>query len=91
VSPAPPHRLARQILRAPAFVRNAAALQTRDPVEQWMLRQSRSVRASYVREVLEMGGDEKLAEIWMLRQSEAVRESYINQVLLPALAPKLRP
>ena len=56
-----------------------------------MLRQSRSVRASYVREVLETGGDEKLAEIWMLRQSEAVRESYINQVLLPALAPKLRP
>ena len=91
MSPAPPHRLARQILRAPAFVRNAAARQARHPVEQWMLRQPRSVRASYVTEVIEKGGDEKLAEIWMLRQPEAVRESYIRGVLAPALPPKLRP
>ena len=56
-----------------------------------MLRQPRSVRASYVTEVLEKGGDERLAEIWMLRQPEAVRESYIRDVLLPALPPKLRP
>ena len=69
-------------------MRNAAARQARDPVEQWMLRQPRSVRASYVAEVLEKGGDERLAEVWMLRQPEAVRESYIGQVLLPALPPK---
>jgi len=72
-------------------VRNAAARQARDPVEQWMLLQPRSVRASYLAEVLEKGGGEPLAEIWMLRQPEAVRESYIEQVLLPALPPKLRP
>jgi hypothetical protein len=79
------------VLRAPAVVRKAAARQARDPVEQWMLRQPRRVRASYVAEVLEKGGDERLAEIWMLRQPEAVRESYVNEVLLPALPPKLRP
>ena len=55
-----------------------------------MLRQSDAVRLSYVREVLDRGGDERLAEIWMLRQPESVRESYIKQVLEPALPPKLR-
>jgi hypothetical protein len=79
------------VLRAPALVRRAAARQARDPVEQWMLRQPRPVRASYVAEVLEKGGDERLAEVWMLRQPEAVRESYINEVLVPGLPPKLRP
>ena len=79
------------MLRAPSLVRKAASRGTRDPVEQWMLRQPRSTRASYVAEVLEKGGDERLAEIWMLRQPQAVRESYINEVLLPALDPKLRP
>jgi hypothetical protein len=77
-------------LRAPALVRRAAATQARDPVEQWMLRQPKHVRTSYVAEVLDRGGDERLAEIWMLRQPEAVRESYIEEVLLPALPPKLR-
>ena len=79
------------MLRAPALVRKAAARQAKDPVEQWMLRQPRSTRASYVAEVLEKGGDERLAEIWMLRQPEQVRESYIEQVLVPRLPPKLHP
>jgi hypothetical protein len=48
------------------------------------------VRAAYVREVLDRGGDERLAEIWMLRQSEAVRESYVREVLEPALPPEMR-
>jgi hypothetical protein len=78
------------VLRAPGLLTRAAAHQAKDPVEQWMLRQPRATRASYVREVLEKGGDERLAEIWMLRQPEAVRQSYIEQVLLPALPPKLR-
>ena len=91
MSPTPPHRLARHVLRAPSFVRKAAARQARDPVEQWMLRQTRATRASYVAEVLEKGGDERLAEIWMLRQPEAVRESYVKEVLVPGLPPKLRP
>jgi hypothetical protein len=66
-----------------------AATQAKDPVEQWMLRQSQKTRESYVREVLDRGGDERLAEIWMLRQPQAVRESYITDVLQPALPPKL--
>jgi hypothetical protein len=85
-----PDRLARQVLRAPKFVRHAAASRTRDPVEQWMLRQPDATRASYVKEVLDRGGDERLAEIWMLRQPEAVRESYIKQVLEPRLPRKLQ-
>ena len=89
--PQPPHPLARHVLRAPGFVRKAAATQTKDPVEQWMLRQSQATRQSYVREVLDKGGDERLAEIWMLRQPTPVRESYIEEVLQPALlnTPKL--
>ena len=54
-----------------------------------MLRQSDATRASYVRDVLDRGGDERLAEIWMLRQPEAVRESYVKEVLEPHLPPKL--
>jgi hypothetical protein len=86
----PPHRLARHILKAPALIRRAAATQTKDPVEQWMLRQPPQTRQSYVKEVLDRGGDERLAEIWMLRQPKAVRESYITEVLQPALPPKLK-
>jgi hypothetical protein len=82
--------LARTVLRAPAFVRRAAAARARSPVEQWMLRQSDATRTSYVREVLDKGGDEPLAEIWMLRQPETVRESYIDAVLELRLPPKLR-
>ena len=88
--PPPPHKLARHVLRAPGFVRRAAATQTKDPVEQWMLRQAPETRQSYVREVLDRGGDDRLAEIWMLRQPAAVRNSYIRQVLEPALPPKLK-
>ena len=83
-------RLARMVLRGPAFIRRAAASQARDPVEGWMLRQSRSVRESYVREVIDRGGDERLAEIWMLRQPQAVRESYIKEILEPKLPDTLR-
>jgi hypothetical protein len=66
-----------------------AATQAKDPVEQWMLRQPPATRRSYIREVLDKGGDERLAEIWMLRQPTQVRESYITEVLEPALPPKL--
>ena len=78
-------RLARYVLRGPAFVRRAAASSARGREESWMLRQSRTVRETYVREVLDRGGDSKLAEIWMLRQADEVRESYITEVLEPAL------
>jgi hypothetical protein len=78
-------RLARYVLRGPAFVRRAAASSARGRDEAWMLRQSRAVRDGYVREVLDRGGDPKRAEIWMLRQPREVRESYIREVLEPAL------
>jgi hypothetical protein len=84
-----PDRLARQVLKAPAFVRRAAAARVSDPVERWMLRQPDATRASYVREVLDRGGDDRLAEIWMLRQPDKVRESYVKEVLEPQLPPKL--
>ena len=51
-----------------------------------MLRQSKPVRASYVREVMDLGGDIELrSQIWMLRQDEHVRESYARDVLEPRL------
>jgi hypothetical protein len=84
-------RLARYVLRAPKFVRRAAASQARDPEELWMLRQPRAVRDSYVREVLDRGGDERLTEIWMLRQPDEVRASFVAEVLEPALPPELQP
>jgi hypothetical protein len=83
-------RLARGVLRAPRFVRHAAASQAKDPAEAWMLRQPDGVRRSYMREVLDRGGDQRLTEIWMLRQPEPVRESYIAQVLEPRLPAELR-
>lgn len=78
------------VLRGPAFVRRAAASQSRDPVERWMLDQPRHVRDSYVREVIDRGGDERLAEIWMLRQPDAVRESYVKEILEPNLPAHMR-
>jgi hypothetical protein len=84
-------RMARLVLRGPGFVRRAAASQAKAPEERWMLRQPRPVRDSYVREVLDRGGDERLAEIWMLGQSDAVRESYVREVLEPRLPDDLRP
>jgi hypothetical protein len=88
--PTTAERLARHVLRAPGFVRRMAASQAKEPVEAWLLLQPRAVRDSYVREVLDRGGDERLAEIWMLRQPDAVRESYVKDVLEPALPAKLR-
>jgi hypothetical protein len=84
------HRLARIVLRAPDFVRRAAASQATTPEEQWILRQPRSVRDSYVREVIDRGGDDRLAEIWMLRQPAHVRESYVKEILEPRLPDNLR-
>lgn len=83
-------RLARLVLRAPGFLRRAAASQADEPEQRWMLSQPKSVRQSYVREVLDKGGDERLAEIWMLRQSDSVRESYIAEILEPRLSEDLR-
>ena len=51
-----------------------------------MLRQVKAIRVSYVREVLDRGGDVELrSQIWMLRQTDSVRESYARDVLEPRL------
>ena len=72
----------RQVLLAPDAVARAAANVVRGRRERWMLRQPRSVRRSYVFEVLVFGDDRELREQrWMLLQAEAVRVSYVIEVL----------
>jgi len=74
--------LTRSVLLGPDAISRAAAGRVRRPEEAWMLRQPRTVRASYVREVLDADGDEEtLAEAWMLLQPAAVRKSYVREVL----------
>jgi hypothetical protein len=76
------------VLLGPDVLSRAASSRTNLPEEQWMLRQAKAVRASYVREVIDAKGDtERLAEIWMLLQSDEVRESYVREVLQPRLDP----
>jgi hypothetical protein len=68
----------------PDVLSRAAAGRVATAEEQWMLRQPKPVRASYVREVLDADGDtDLLTQIWMLRQPDAVRESYLRHVLEP--------
>jgi hypothetical protein len=74
----PMSRLARRVLLAPDFAARAAARAASAADEAWMLGQPRDVRASYVAEVVDGGGD---PQVWMLRQRRAVRESYIRDVL----------
>lgn len=78
-----PTGFARRMLLAPNLVARAAARASAEREQAWMLSQPRSVRESYVREVVDRGEDPVHAEIWMLRQPRAVRESYIEQVLDP--------
>ena len=78
-------RLQRSILLAPRLVSGAAARAAAAREEAWMLKQPRRVRESFVREVVDRGGDALREEIWMLRQNEAVRESYVREVLEPQL------
>ena len=74
------------MLLGPDVLSRAAASRAPLPEEQWMLRQVKSVRASYVRSVIDAEGDEQLlSEIWMLLQSDEVRESYVREVLEPKL------
>ena len=75
---APPLWLTKRVLLGPAAVRKAAARQTADERERWMLRQPLEVRRSFVRDVLERGVNE---EAWMLLQPDAVRHSYAAEVL----------
>ena len=79
-------RLQKTVLLAPDPVARAAAARVSRPEEAWLLRQPRSVRRSYAREVLTAAGrggahGGRADEIWMLRQPRAVRETYVREVL----------
>ena len=74
----PPGWIVKRVLLGPATVRRAAARQTADERERWMLRQPIEVRRSFVRDVLERGVNE---EAWMLLQPDNVRRSYAAEVL----------
>jgi hypothetical protein len=74
----PPPWVIKRVLLGPAAVRKAAARSAPGKKERWMLRQPTEVRRSFVRDVLEKGGNE---EAWMLRQPDAVRHSYVADVL----------
>jgi hypothetical protein len=82
---AQPTGLARRVLLAPNVVARAAARAAAEREQAWILCQPRSVRESYVRQVVDRGEDPVHAEIWMLRQPKAVRESYVREVLEPTL------
>jgi hypothetical protein len=77
----PPGWVVKRVLLGPATVRRAAARRATDPTARWMLLQSLDVRRSYVRNVLERGGSDKVEQAWMLLQPEVVRRSYIEEVL----------
>jgi hypothetical protein len=86
IASTPTNRFARAVLLGPDVLSRAAAGRVATLEEAWMLRQSKAVRASYVREVIDVPGDEELlVQIWMLKQPEAVRESYVRDVLEPRL------
>jgi hypothetical protein len=72
------------VLLGPDVLSRAAAGRVDAAEEVWILRQPRKVRESYVREVIDAGGDPDLhGQIWMLRQPDHVRASYVREVLEP--------
>jgi hypothetical protein len=72
----------RQILLAPDAVARAAVTLAPDRESRWMLRQSRSVRRTYVDEVLGHTDEELRQQVWMLSQPREIRESFVEHVLL---------
>lgn len=78
----------RNALLAPDFIAATAAEASNDPQAKWLLKQPKSVRESYVHEVLDKKGDpDLLSQRWLLTQSDDVRESYVNDVVDPKLGP----
>ncbi len=73
--------LQRAVLLAPDRIARAAARRAELPEERWLLRQQRSVRLTFAREVLASVDEQRAREVWMLRQPDEVRESYIRAVL----------
>jgi len=76
----------RNALLAPDFIASTAAEASNDPQAKWLLKQPKSVRESYVHEVLDKKGDKDLlSQRWLLTQSDDVRESYVSAVVDPKL------
>jgi hypothetical protein len=81
-----PDRLQRAVLLAPDAVARRAAAFAPGREERWLLGRPRTVRRSYVDEVLDRGDDDVRREIWMLGQDDDVRASFVREVLAPRLA-----
>ena len=81
----------RRVLLAPDAVARAALPLAPDVESRWMLRQPRSVRRSYVEEVLGREDEELCQQIWMLRQPREIRESFIEHVLMKRLRGERQP
>lgn len=73
--------LQREVLLSPDLVARAAAALLDDPAQRWMLHQPARVRRSYVVDVVDRGGSEKVQMTWMLGQPDAVRLSYVRDVV----------
>jgi len=78
---------ARAIMRAPDAVTRTLATVQSDPERRWLLRQARTVRRSFVEEVLDAGAAPAQQQRWMLLQDDGVRLSYVEEVLAAAAAP----
>jgi hypothetical protein len=72
---------ARAVLLAPSAIARALAAADNDPQRRWMLRLPREVRRSFVEEVLDRGGGQRLQERWLLLQDDEVRRSYVAEVI----------
>jgi hypothetical protein len=71
----------RRVLAAPSPVTRSLALLTRDAEERWLLSQPRSVRVSFLHDVIDGPPIPRLDEFWIIRQTNEVRQSYIRNVL----------
>jgi hypothetical protein len=78
---------ARTMLRAPDAVTRTLAAVPGDRERRWLLRRSRSVRRSFVDEVLDRGAGAAAQRRWMLGQDDDLRESYVSDVLERAPEP----
>ena len=77
----------RAVLRAPDAVTRTIAATDSDPERRWLLRRPRSVRRSFVEEVIDRGGDAGAQRRWMLEQDDEIRASYVSDVLEQARVP----
>ena len=71
----------RQVLMAPDAVARAVAAVAPDRKAAWMLRQPRTLRASFAEEVLGAPDRELAEQVWMLRRPLETRLSYLEDVV----------